>query len=228
MEEKKKEGYIAGIVGIFLTGILVIFGLETGFVNTSGQVYLLLIIVFGSLSIGSIKWPETVGAILAQIFKNVGEKLRENSNNSFQNQSLNSQSGDINGHNVNVNAKDSNTPIYIGSNIGPESNQGNKEMDLVVAPLYANSRPDRKNLYFMKGAPGYYGSANKKDKNYFDFWDKIKYNQHYCKKGLRNALDNYYANQTNIIGDVSDDKYFIADLLLIEKIEERYGELLDK
>ena len=100
-----------------------------------------------------------------------------------------------------------------------------KEMTILVAPLYVNSRSDLKSIFFMKGSPGYYESARKRDQDYFKFWKEIKENQHLAIGYLRLALGEYFKNKSNTIDDKPDNDYLVAEKNLIEKIEQRYREL---
>lgn len=112
----------------------------------------------------------------------------------------------------------------------PTINQTNAnndaEMTNLVSPLYAKSRERNKKLFFMKGAPGYLDSARKRDKDYFEFWEKIETNQHLGVKYLRDALKKYFKNKNDQIGANPDSEYEIAETELIEKIEQRYNELI--
>jgi hypothetical protein len=101
-----------------------------------------------------------------------------------------------------------------------------KEMSQIVALLFENSRDDQKSMYFMKGSPGYLGSVYPKDKKYFEFWDQIRKNKHLTVEYLRNAIDEYLKNKSNDTKAIPDENYEIAEKHLIEKIEERYYELL--
>ena len=65
-----------------------------------------------------------------------------------------------------------------------------KEMDLLVAPLYSKISKDNDGKYsgdyniFMKGAPGHIDSRRPRDREFFEYWQKIKQNMHLAQGDL--------------------------------------------
>jgi hypothetical protein len=101
-----------------------------------------------------------------------------------------------------------------------------KEMDLLVSPLYAKSQGILKPIYFIKGSPGYFDSGRIRDREYFDFWDNILRNKYLGPNYLQVALDNYMKNKTNEVSvKTRDPEYEEAEKYLIEMIIMRYKEL---
>lgn len=101
-----------------------------------------------------------------------------------------------------------------------------REMDLLVSPLYAKSQGGLKAIYFMKGASGYFDSGRLRDREYFDFWDNVLRNKYLGPDYLQLALDDYLKNKTNDVNDRNHDlKYDEAEKILIEKTIMRYKDL---
>lgn len=102
-----------------------------------------------------------------------------------------------------------------------------KEMDLLISPLYAKSQGPLKAVYFIKGSSGNIDSVRPRDREYFDFWDNVLRNKYLGPEYLQSALENYYfKNKTNDVMDRKrDSEYEKAEGELIEKISTRYNEL---
>jgi hypothetical protein len=101
-----------------------------------------------------------------------------------------------------------------------------KEMDLLISPLYIKSQSGLKSIYFMKGVPGYFESARLRDKEYFQFWNNIMCNKYLGPNYFQSALDNYLKNKTNEVDDrVQDCGYEDAEKELIKMINKRYKDL---
>lgn len=98
-----------------------------------------------------------------------------------------------------------------------------KEMDKLVAPLYAKIGDDD---IFLKGAPGYRDSRSARHQKYFSFWDKINENKYLCPDYLHSVIDTYLKNKTDKVGDRTRDlSYEKAETELFEAIKIRYSEL---
>jgi hypothetical protein len=222
--DDKSKGYLAGIFGVILTGVFIIMSVQVDLIKTStGQFTLLFAIIFGILSFGSFLRPESIGLIFAQFLERFGDGSESSSNEITTKQKF----SDVQGTLVQTfGSNNSTTLVNPPGVIDQETIQKQKEMDLVVAPLYVNSRNDKKRIYFMKGSPANIASVFRSDTDYFEFWDKIKMNQHYCVSYLRISLENYYKFKSDTIHDEPDLYYQNAETSLIQAIERRYQELL--
>ena len=104
-----------------------------------------------------------------------------------------------------------------------EKDRLSKEMDVLVAPLYA--KIGNSNI-FMKGASGYRASNNKQHLEYHSFWDKISENKYLGSDNLLFSIDDYLKNKSNTVGDnTRDPSYEKAEKELFEAIKKRYSEL---
>jgi hypothetical protein len=224
MDKKIEDGYYAGVgTGIF--GIIsLIIAWNTSFSTQMGQILGAVGSVFILLSIASFLKPESAGQIALRILKNQQNALMQSNSLQGKKQS-NKISGDNNGNVLNIDSETANVTITNTPNQTKSKNDA--EMTLLVAPLYSKSREKNRKRYFMKGAPGYINSALKTDKDFHEFWDKIEENQHLGVDYLRIALEKYQDNTVNEIGAKPDPEYEKAKNELIEKIEQRYHELLE-
>lgn len=78
MEDKKKNGYVTGIVCLLIFFILLILAVNNEW-NMSGQTIWVITIFFGGLGVGSLCKPESFGAIATQILKNLSESGKDTS-----------------------------------------------------------------------------------------------------------------------------------------------------
>jgi len=78
MEDKKKNGYVTGIVCLLIFFILLIFAVNNEW-NMSGQIIWVITIFFGGLGVGSLWKPASFGAIATQILKNLSESGKDTS-----------------------------------------------------------------------------------------------------------------------------------------------------
>jgi hypothetical protein len=102
----------------------------------------------------------------------------------------------------------------------------NKEMDLLVSPLYSKSQGDLTSIYFMRGAPGYFDSTRPREQLYFKFWDDIRRYKYLGPEYLQSALDTYFKNKVNDISRLPpDNAYQSAETELFDRIKQRYSEL---
>ncbi|KAF5046984.1 hypothetical protein DSECCO2_465110 [anaerobic digester metagenome] len=103
-----------------------------------------------------------------------------------------------------------------------------QEMDLLIAPLYANSRGPLKVVYFIKGSPGNINDSSYRVRQYFQFWDSVQRYKYLTPEYLRSAIDEYMKNKSDDILDRQRDaEYEAAENKLIERLERRYNELID-
>lgn len=196
---------------------------NTGISNLTGQIEGAIGAIFIVISIASFISPESIGQIAMEILKNQQKALT--GSNLPQNKTQSTKiKGDVQGPVFsNIDAK--NTKFSI-TNINQTKSNTDDEMTFLVAPLYNKSRERNKKRYFMKGVPGYEDSKYKKDKDYFEFWENIETNQHLGIGYLRDALREYFDNKTRDTKSIPDPKYEKAENKLIEKIEQRYQELI--
>ncbi|MCK4496828.1 MAG: hypothetical protein KAU24_01430 [Candidatus Aenigmarchaeota archaeon] len=82
MKNETKNGYVAGLVSILFAAIILSMVPSMG-LTTSGTVTLIFGLFFGGLGAGSLWKPDSIGAILAQIFENVSRNLDEDDRRSY-------------------------------------------------------------------------------------------------------------------------------------------------
>ena len=78
MEDKRKNGYVTGIVCLLIFSIFLIFAINNEF-NMSGQIIWAITIFFGGLGFGSLWKPDSIGQIATQILKNFSESGKDTS-----------------------------------------------------------------------------------------------------------------------------------------------------
>lgn len=112
MQDKRKNGYVTGIICSLIFFILLIFAINNEF-NLSGQIIWVITIFFGALGFGSLWKPDSIGEIATQILENLsksGEDTSDSHNIQIQKnssgavQAMATQSGSIT---INVNSKKS-------------------------------------------------------------------------------------------------------------------------
>lgn len=220
----KKERGIYGGIGTGAFGIIMgIVAWNTGISNLTGQIEGAIGAIFLVISIASFINPESMGQIAMEILKNQQRAIM--GANPPQNKEQSTKiTGDINAPVFsNIDAENANFNITNVHEVKPKTDD---EMTYLVAPLYAKSRERNKKRYFMKGSPGYLNSAQKRDKEYFEFWEKIETHQHLGIKYLRDALEEYQKNKSEQIGEMPDPNYEKSEKQLFERIEQRYNELI--
>lgn len=179
-----------------------------------------ILIFFTGMGIGCIIKPDIFGPI-ASALGEIGRNFAASGNNDVdQSQENPSQSPQVNaGRDVSIQ--------YTGQNEDVFRKEGlQKEMDLLISPLYAKSHGDFKKIYFMKGSPGNIDSGRKRDKDYFAFWENVSHNIYLAPDYLRDAYERYIKNKSKTIGDASRDRaYEKGEKDFFDKIERRYEEL---
>jgi len=85
MDEKRKQGYVSGIICLLSFFILLIFALRNEF-NLSGQILWVFTIFFGGLGIGSIWKPDIIGEIASELLKNMSKNGVETKSDSHNKQ----------------------------------------------------------------------------------------------------------------------------------------------
>lgn len=78
MDKKRTEGYIAGVACVIACLVFSVSAANIGW-NASGQILWAFTIVFGVLGIGSFWKPNSIGAIVTQIMRNIGRSESEGS-----------------------------------------------------------------------------------------------------------------------------------------------------
>ena len=79
LNERKKIGYTAGAISIFIGIIFLIMVLNFGW-GLTGQILTAFSALFSILGIGSLIKPESVGQITAQILQNISENTKKQKN----------------------------------------------------------------------------------------------------------------------------------------------------
>lgn len=105
MDNKRKNGYVSGIVSLIAFGIFLIMAINTGW-NQTGEVIWVFAIVFGGLGFGSLWKPDTIGKITSQIFENAARNMEEEHSSSKQEQKNSPKAIQVSatkGSNVNIN-----------------------------------------------------------------------------------------------------------------------------
>lgn len=104
-----------------------------------------------------------------------------------------------------------------------------KEMDLLVSPLYSKSHSELKIIFFMRGSSGNYDNKGNREMAYFQFWDNIRRYKYLGSKNLQSALDSYLNNKSQTVGDRSRDSAYVeSEKKLFEEIDKRYSELQEE
>ncbi len=78
MDEKRKEGYVTGLLFLLIFGIFLPTSISTGW-NTTGQIFGIITAVFGVLGFGSLWKPDSIGAVASQLLKNLAKNTEEGS-----------------------------------------------------------------------------------------------------------------------------------------------------
>lgn len=99
MEEKTKNGYIAGIGSLIGAGIFGIVAFNSGW-NLTGQVLTIFTVIFGFLGIGSLAKPDSIGQVAGQFLENIARNSQEHSSKSFS-QKGGKKSKNVQGETVN-------------------------------------------------------------------------------------------------------------------------------
>jgi hypothetical protein len=68
MDEKRKDGYIAGLLFLIAFAIFLVSAINNG-MNTSGLIIWVITIILGGLGFGSLWKPDSVGAVALQLLK---------------------------------------------------------------------------------------------------------------------------------------------------------------
>ncbi len=76
MDAKRREGYLAGVIGTLLSVILGILAFNNGW-NLSGQILWIFTIFFSVLGIGSFWKPDVIGVVVSQILKKMAKDMAE-------------------------------------------------------------------------------------------------------------------------------------------------------
>ena len=215
MNKNEENGYYAGVVLCIGGAILLVSSFYIGFNELAGQIWGVMGGGCIIMAIASFFKPESAGKVAWRFLKGFS------GGGNSQSSQIESPSGGVN---VNTAGTKNITNVTVASPSQPITT-AREEMTLLVAPLWAKSRELYRKRYFMKGAPGYLDSALKKDKDYWEFWEKIELNRHLGIKYLRDALQIYFDNKSPTINAQLDPEYEKAEKQLIEKIEQRYKEL---
>lgn len=105
MDKKRKDGYVTGIVCLIIFGIFLPTTISIGW-NTSGQIFGVFTIVFGVLGVGSLWKPDSIGAVVSQLLKNLAENEEKSDSHNKQIQKKSSGSVQVmasHGAKVNIN-----------------------------------------------------------------------------------------------------------------------------
>jgi len=78
MDEKRKEGYIAGVICLLIFAVFLSFSWGSAW-NQSSQLMWIFTLFFGGLGAGSIWKPEVIGEVASQILKNIAKNTEESS-----------------------------------------------------------------------------------------------------------------------------------------------------
>jgi hypothetical protein len=78
MEEKRKNGYIAGVVSLLGCLLFGLFAYHNEF-NLTGQILWGITLVLGVFGVGSLWKPDSVGQVVWQILKNLSESGKDTS-----------------------------------------------------------------------------------------------------------------------------------------------------
>jgi hypothetical protein len=227
MEDKDKPKIQAGGLLLVLVGILFFSSSYSSIIGASSVSQVLtnvvIVIFFVGMGLGCIIKPESIGPIasaIAEIGKNFdssgSKKVDQYQNNPSQSPQVNA------GRDVSIQ--------FTGQNEDAIRNERlQKEMDMLISPLYAKSNGTFKRIYFMKGSPGNIDSRWKRDQDYFEFWNNVSHNIYLAPDYLRNAYNGYMNKKSDTVGDTSRDRaYEKAEKEFIEEIGKRYEELRDQ
>jgi hypothetical protein len=83
MDKKRKDGYVTGLVCLIIFAIFLPTAINIGW-NTSGQIFWVFTIVFGGLGVGSLWKPESIGAVVSQLLKNLAESEEKSDSHNKQ------------------------------------------------------------------------------------------------------------------------------------------------
>ncbi len=97
-----------------------------------------------------------------------------------------------------------------------------KEMDLLVAPLFAKLGSES---IFVKSAPGYYDDNRPRVREYFHFWDDVRKYKYLGSASLRGAIDGYLMTMSSPMNARDDVTYQSARDRLYECTRQRYREI---
>ena len=78
MEDKKKSGYVTGLVCLLIFSLFFIFAVNNEW-NMSGQIIWVTTAFFGALAAGSFWKPETIGQVATQFLRNLSESGKDTS-----------------------------------------------------------------------------------------------------------------------------------------------------
>jgi len=107
-----------------------------------------------------------------------------------------------------------------------QMDRNREEMDLLIAPLYANSQGWAKTFIFMKGVPAYAISKDPTMIQHTQFWDSIQRHKYLAPDYLRSAIDEYLRNKTPTVDDrTRGEDYERVEADLFSAIARRYEEL---
>ncbi len=85
MDEKRKDGYVTGLLFLRIFAIFLPTSISTGW-NTTGQIFGVITAIFGILGFGSLWKPDSIGAVASQLLKNLAKNTEEGSSDSHDEQ----------------------------------------------------------------------------------------------------------------------------------------------
>jgi hypothetical protein len=104
MDNKKKDGYLAGLATFVVGIIFLVVSINSQWTTLSGQIFWAITVIFFILSAGSILRPESIGSVVMKYFENFGEKDTSSSKEtSNQSQEDSSRSVQVIGNNNIIN-----------------------------------------------------------------------------------------------------------------------------
>lgn len=92
MDEKRKDGYVTGIICLVIFAIFLPTTISVGW-NTSGQIFLGVTFIFGILGAGCLWKPDTIGTVVSQFLRNLNNNSKEESSDSHNKQTQQKSSG---------------------------------------------------------------------------------------------------------------------------------------
>ena len=93
LNKKRQTGYVAGTICLISATVFMIFALNIGYHNISGQISSIFAISFGALGVGSLWKPDSIGAVASTILENMSKMGQEEKSDSHDNQIQTKSSG---------------------------------------------------------------------------------------------------------------------------------------
>jgi hypothetical protein len=84
LNQKRKDGYVTGIVCLIVFGLCAPIAISVGW-NISGQIFGIFAGIFAFLGFGSIAKPESIGNVVAQILENLSRNVDDAESSSQSN-----------------------------------------------------------------------------------------------------------------------------------------------